>query len=131
MSLVRKLRRSALVAVQGRLPIQMPYSERFGGAEGSAGTSSSDAEAVCKAIMLLLSDLGPAGVALPLLALRRAFLEGGSGAVTSISSSPVVLSSRFRFLDGDSGGVIMAAVSIAVEWRPIVNSLVTSPPVFE
>ena len=117
-SLVRKVRKSALVAVQGKFPIQTPYSERFDGAEALAGASSSDAKPVCTAISLL-SDFGAAKVVLRFLALRRAFLEGGSGAVTSTWISSTIVSSRFRFLDGDTGGV-MVPTPMAVEWRPMI-----------
>lgn len=125
-SLVRKARKSSFVALHGRLPIQIPWSERFTGAVGGWGSSSEPESGLV--VMRLVLDAwvfgAPgsevAGAVLFFLALRRAFFEGGSGAETSTSSSAVGRSSRFRFLEGDveEGGVITAA-AIAVEWRPI------------
>lgn len=97
-SFVRKVRRSALVAVQGRLPIQIPCSERFD-------------KAVCSCIPVSESRLGSVileglgavlveGI-LPFLAFRSAFFEGGSGAVTSTSISSTAGSVRLRFLEGE------------------------------
>ena len=48
-------------------------------------------------------DGGSIGVWFAFLALRSAFLDGGSGALMSTSSSSIVASCRLRFLDDGSG----------------------------
>lgn len=85
----KKVRSSVFDTCHGKLPIQIPCSDLF---------STSDF-LVC---LISGSGLGSApdldgGRGLPFLRRRRAFLEGGSGAVmsTSISSTTV-----FRFFEG-------------------------------
>ena len=96
---VRKVRKSDLEADHGRLPIQMPYSERLAGWLGS-GLSSSEAEERMSALNF---DGGSIGACFAFLALRSAFFDGGSGALMSTSSSSIVASCRLRFLDDGSG----------------------------
>ena len=87
--------------VQGRLPIQMPWSERLAGAgAGFAGDSSSESEWGFEGFIA-----GGLGRILPFLAFRMAFLEGGSGAVTSTSNSSAASWSLLRFLGGDGDAV--------------------------
>ncbi len=108
--------------LQGRLPIQMPYPERFAGAVGVLGSPSEAASGlVAMRLVLEACTFGAPGSAvggavLLLLAFRRAFLEGGSGAEISTSISAVETSSRFRFLvrDVEDGGVVTFAAT-AVE----------------
>jgi hypothetical protein len=78
---VKKVRKSALVTLHGRLPIHMPCSERFS-TSGFLGFSSSGSG-------LVPAPLLGGGSGLPFLRRRRAFLEGGSGLdmSTSISST--------------------------------------------
>lgn len=92
---VTKLRTSALVADHGRLPTHIPYSERLRGAMFDNVSSFPDT----------LSALGESCRALaattdfPFRALRRAFFEGGSGALILISISSLLESTRFRFFE--------------------------------
>lgn len=102
-SFVKKDRMSAFVAVQGRLPIQIAWSLR------AAGVLGVDFEDSAGAVV----DVSPysavvvVGVDFDLLALRRAFLERGSGRERSIASSSSV-GSRLHFWAG--GEAVVEAI---------------------
>jgi hypothetical protein len=107
---VKNSRSSFLVAVHGRLPIQIPQALRL--------VLESESTAVFGSV----GSSAPSGAAdFDFLALRRAFLESGSGRLTSISSSSVGSVSLFRFLDssGDVEVAILKALKIDPEDRAI------------
>lgn len=119
-SFVRNVRSSCFVAVHGRLPIHIPNSERDSGASRALRSSSDACSRFATTRSTFTCGSVMVGAALPCFAFRSAFLDGGSGAATSTSISTVGLWSRFRFLDGDCGGLSVVTV-IAVEWRPIAD----------
>src|SRR5580700_2967689 len=88
---VKKVRKSALVTLHGRLPIHMPCSERFS-TSGLLGFFSSSSGLVSAPFL-------GGGSGLPFLRRRRAFFEGGSGLDISTSISPT---EALRFLDEGS-----------------------------
>lgn len=98
---VRKWRRSDFDADHGKLPIQIPKSDRLDGWVNSAWSSLE----LGNSTMGLGFDEDLLGTFLPFLALRSAFFEGGSGAAMFTSSSSMLGSSLFRFLD-DGGGEV-------------------------
>lgn len=100
-----KVRTSSFVADQGRLPIHIPYSERLTPSSepaAIAGVFLTSAAAVSpltvRNFAFAISSLALVGSVLAFLALRRAFLEGGSGALM-LTSSSATSESRFRFLE--------------------------------
>lgn len=98
---------SSFVADQGRLPIQIPCSERL--TAGSEAAAKADAFPPSAAdgfpltgrdFAVAVSFLTPVGgTVFTFLALRRAFLDEGSGALM-LTSSSATSGFRFRFLDG-------------------------------
>lgn len=100
-----KVRTSSFIADQGRLPIQIPYSERFTTSSEPATiagvflpSAAADSPLTVRDFAVATSSLALVGTVLTFLALRRAFLEGGSGALI-LTSSSATLASRFRFLE--------------------------------
>lgn len=57
------------------------------------------------------------------LAFRRAFLDGGSGALMSTSSSVMVVGSRFRFLDDGNGEAEIMPFEEMIE--PVIVCLIS------
>ena len=103
------MRTSSFVADQGRLPIQIPYSERLAASSMPAAIAGSFFPSVAagsplteRDFTVAVSFLSLVGTNFTFLALRRAFLEGGSGALM-LTSSSATSGSRFRFLVGVTG----------------------------
>lgn len=98
-----KVRTSSFVADQGRLPIQIPYSERLTASSEPAifaggSSAATDSPLTERDSAVAVSFFMLVGTVFAFLALRRAFLEGGSGALM-LTSSSATLGSRFRFLE--------------------------------
>lgn len=109
-SFVRKFCKSALVMLKERLPIQIPCSERLDEVVRPALLSSFwDAGMITSSLSMELEagantvdELAGVG-SFPFLAFRSAFLDGGSGALMSTSSSSGASVSLLRFLEGCGG----------------------------
>ena len=101
------VRTSSLVADQGRLPIQIPCSERLTASSEAAVRAGDFPSSAAARSPLTGRDFAVAvsfltlvgGTVFAFLALRRAFLEEGSGALM-LTSSSATSGSRFRFLEG-------------------------------
>ena len=93
-----QVRKVSLVALQGRLPIQMPYSLRWPGAGGSAAVGLAATSSVSPFSALAFFSF------FSFFSFRLAFLEAGSGRLMSISSSSSgATMGRLRFFSVSSG----------------------------